>query len=254
MKCGRAAPCFCRSIWSTTPSSRPSRRAPRQHRAPVPHRLGRLFASIRCARWRAPPEPGGRPSNWTMGAKISVDSATMMNKGLELIEAHHLFGLAAEQIEILVHPESIVHSLVAFRDGSASPSSVCPTCAYRSPTRSAGPIASRRRPPPRPGRDRSAQLRAAGRAVSRAGAGACGARARRHGADRAQRRQRGRRGAFLATPDRLSRHRRDRRGDARRLRVWQTGRITAYSCHRRRGAPHGPRPDRRPPAAAAAGL
>ena len=56
--------------------------------------------------------------NWTMGAKISVDSATMMNKGLELIEAHHLFGLAAEQIAILVHPESIVHSLVAFRDGS----------------------------------------------------------------------------------------------------------------------------------------
>ena len=50
--------------------------------------------------------------NWSMGAKISVDSATMMNKGLELIEAHHLFGLAADQIEILVHPESIVHSLV----------------------------------------------------------------------------------------------------------------------------------------------
>jgi 1-deoxy-D-xylulose-5-phosphate reductoisomerase len=56
--------------------------------------------------------------NWSMGAKISVDSATMMNKGLELIEAHHLFGLAPEHIEILVHPESIVHSLVAFRDGS----------------------------------------------------------------------------------------------------------------------------------------
>jgi 1-deoxy-D-xylulose-5-phosphate reductoisomerase len=56
--------------------------------------------------------------NWTMGAKISVDSATMMNKGLELIEAHHLFGLAPERIEILVHPESIVHSLVAFHDGS----------------------------------------------------------------------------------------------------------------------------------------
>ena len=56
--------------------------------------------------------------NWAMGAKISVDSATMMNKGLELIEAHHLFGLAPEHIEILVHPESIVHSLVAFRDGS----------------------------------------------------------------------------------------------------------------------------------------
>jgi len=56
--------------------------------------------------------------NWAMGAKISVDSATMMNKGLELIEAHHLFGLPEERIEILVHPESIVHSLVAFRDGS----------------------------------------------------------------------------------------------------------------------------------------
>ena len=56
--------------------------------------------------------------NWSMGAKISVDSATMMNKGLELIEAHHLFGLDPDQIEILVHPESIVHSLVAFRDGS----------------------------------------------------------------------------------------------------------------------------------------
>ena len=56
--------------------------------------------------------------NWRMGAKISVDSATMMNKGLELIEAYHLFGLAPERIEILVHPESIVHSLVAFRDGS----------------------------------------------------------------------------------------------------------------------------------------
>jgi 1-deoxy-D-xylulose-5-phosphate reductoisomerase len=56
--------------------------------------------------------------NWTMGAKISVDSATMMNKGLEVIEAHHLFGIPAAQIEILVHPESIVHSLVAFQDGS----------------------------------------------------------------------------------------------------------------------------------------
>jgi 1-deoxy-D-xylulose-5-phosphate reductoisomerase len=56
--------------------------------------------------------------NWAMGSKISVDSATMMNKGLELIEAHHLFGLGEERIEILIHPESIVHSLVAFEDGS----------------------------------------------------------------------------------------------------------------------------------------
>jgi 1-deoxy-D-xylulose-5-phosphate reductoisomerase len=56
--------------------------------------------------------------NWSMGAKISVDSATRMNKGLELIEAHHLFGLAAERIEVLIHPQSVVHSLVAYVDGS----------------------------------------------------------------------------------------------------------------------------------------
>ena len=59
-----------------------------------------------------------RHPNWAMGAKISVDSATMMNKGLELIEAHHLFDLPAERIEILVHPQSVVHSLVAYVDGS----------------------------------------------------------------------------------------------------------------------------------------
>jgi 1-deoxy-D-xylulose-5-phosphate reductoisomerase len=56
--------------------------------------------------------------NWSMGAKISVDSATMMNKGLELIEAKHLFGLPAEKIEIVVHPQSVIHSLVAYIDGS----------------------------------------------------------------------------------------------------------------------------------------
>lgn len=55
---------------------------------------------------------------WAMGRKISVDSATMMNKGLEVIEAHWLFGAPAEQIEVLVHPQSIVHSLVEYRDGS----------------------------------------------------------------------------------------------------------------------------------------
>ncbi len=56
--------------------------------------------------------------NWTMGAKITIDSATLMNKGLEMIEAKWLFGLTNEQIEVIVHPESIVHSLVQFRDGS----------------------------------------------------------------------------------------------------------------------------------------
>jgi len=56
--------------------------------------------------------------NWEMGAKISVDSATMMNKGLELIEAHFLFDLPEERIEILIHPQSVIHSLVGYADGS----------------------------------------------------------------------------------------------------------------------------------------
>ena len=55
---------------------------------------------------------------WSMGPKISVDSATLMNKGLEVIEAHHLFGVAPADIRVLVHPQSLVHSLVAFVDGS----------------------------------------------------------------------------------------------------------------------------------------
>ncbi len=56
--------------------------------------------------------------NWTMGAKITIDSATLMNKGLEMIEAKWLFGLKNEQIDVVVHPQSIVHSLVQFTDGS----------------------------------------------------------------------------------------------------------------------------------------
>lgn len=56
--------------------------------------------------------------NWTMGAKISIDSATMMNKGLEIIEAHHLFAVPEERISVLVHPQSVVHSLVRYIDGS----------------------------------------------------------------------------------------------------------------------------------------
>jgi 1-deoxy-D-xylulose-5-phosphate reductoisomerase len=56
--------------------------------------------------------------NWSMGPKVTIDSATLMNKGLEVIEAHHLFSLPSEQIDVLVHPQSIVHSLVEFCDGS----------------------------------------------------------------------------------------------------------------------------------------
>jgi 1-deoxy-D-xylulose-5-phosphate reductoisomerase len=56
--------------------------------------------------------------NWSMGAKITIDSATMMNKGLEVIEAHYLFGLPSEKIDIIVHPQSIVHGIVEYCDGS----------------------------------------------------------------------------------------------------------------------------------------
>jgi 1-deoxy-D-xylulose-5-phosphate reductoisomerase len=64
------------------------------------------------------PEQAVKHPNWAMGAKISVDSATMMNKGLELIEAYHLFQLGDDRIDIVVHPQSIVHGLVVYRDGS----------------------------------------------------------------------------------------------------------------------------------------
>ena len=66
----------------------------------------------------ATPEQAVAHPNWTMGAKISVDSASLMNKGLELIEAHFLFGLPPERIEVLIHPQSVVHSLVEYIDGS----------------------------------------------------------------------------------------------------------------------------------------
>jgi len=64
------------------------------------------------------PEQALKHPNWNMGKKITIDSATMMNKGLELIEAMHLFGISPDQIEIIIHPESIVHSMVEFKDGS----------------------------------------------------------------------------------------------------------------------------------------
>lgn len=66
----------------------------------------------------ATPEQAIAHPNWSMGAKISVDSASMVNKGLEVIEAHHLFGLSADKIDVMVHPQSIVHSMVQYRDGS----------------------------------------------------------------------------------------------------------------------------------------
>jgi 1-deoxy-D-xylulose-5-phosphate reductoisomerase len=67
---------------------------------------------------QATPAEAVRHPNWSMGAKISVDSATMMNKGLEFIEAWHLFPVGVERLRILIHPQSIIHSMVEYRDGS----------------------------------------------------------------------------------------------------------------------------------------
>lgn len=72
------------------------------------------------------PEQALRHPNWTMGPKITIDSATLMNKGLEIIEACHLFNLPADQVEVLVHPQSIIHALVEYADGSVLAHLGCP--------------------------------------------------------------------------------------------------------------------------------
>jgi len=93
----------------------------------------------------ASPEQAIAHPNWSMGAKISVDSATMMNKGLEMIEAAYLFAMPAEKIEVLVHPQSVIHSLVEFQDGSTlaqlgPPDMRAPiACAFAWPDRLAWP-------------------------------------------------------------------------------------------------------------------
>lgn len=74
-------------------------------------------ASAEFIRSATPAQAVAHP-NWSMGAKISVDSATLMNKGLELIEAHYLFGLPSERLDIIIHPQSVIHSMVEFIDGS----------------------------------------------------------------------------------------------------------------------------------------
>ncbi|MEX2536497.1 MAG: 1-deoxy-D-xylulose-5-phosphate reductoisomerase [Trueperaceae bacterium] len=68
--------------------------------------------------WSVTPKQALAHPNWTMGAKVSVDSATLFNKGLEVLEAHFLFGVPLERIEVVIHPQSLIHGLVRFRDGS----------------------------------------------------------------------------------------------------------------------------------------
>ena len=94
---------------------------------PAPGRVSRIILTASGGPFRTWSREQMRPvtpaqavkhPNWSMGAKISVDSATMMNKGLELIEAHHLFPVGADKLEVLVHPQSVVHSMVEYIDGS----------------------------------------------------------------------------------------------------------------------------------------
>jgi 1-deoxy-D-xylulose-5-phosphate reductoisomerase len=79
---------------------------------------GPLYRRPREDQDRVTPEEALAHPTWRMGRKITVDSATLMNKALEVIEAHHLFGLAADEIAVLVHPESVVHAMVEYADGS----------------------------------------------------------------------------------------------------------------------------------------
>ena len=74
----------------------------------------------------ARPEQALNHPNWSMGPKVTIDSATLMNKGLELLEAHHLFALTPDQLDVLIHPQSIVHCLVHMSDGSVLAQMACP--------------------------------------------------------------------------------------------------------------------------------
>src|SRR6201997_434214 len=107
------------AIFQCLPSGTVSGRAPPGlRRVPLPASGGPFRDTPAEALTTVTPEAACAHPNWVMGRKISVDSATLMNKGLELIEACFLFGLPPAQVEIVVHPQSIVHSMVEYLDGS----------------------------------------------------------------------------------------------------------------------------------------
>ncbi len=198
----------------------------------------------------ATPDEACAHPNWVMGRKISVDSATMMNKGLEVIEAHWLFGLPAEMIDVVVHPESVIHSLVEYVDGSVLAQLGNPD--MRTPIAQALAYPDRVETGSRP-----ARTGAAGRAhVRDAGSWSFPVpearlrRASRRGCrtGRAQRRERGGGRGVLERPHPLHRHRRGvrggpravsgaRRGNARRStrRGYRGARVHAGPVRARRG-------------------
>ena len=128
------------------------------------------------------PEEALAHPTWEMGGRITIDSATLMNKGFEMIEAHHLFGVPYERIDVVVHRQSIVHSLVHLNDGASLAHLGYPDMRVPISYALHRPGARRRRrADPGPGERRRAQLRAAGRGHLRLPAP--GARGRRGGGD-----------------------------------------------------------------------
>ena len=111
----------CRSTASIRPSSRPwrARTSRRSSGSSSPPRAARSATGAPSNWPRATPEQAVAHPNWSMGQRITIDSARLFNKALELIETKEFFGVAPDRIEVLVHPQSIVHALVGFRDGGA---------------------------------------------------------------------------------------------------------------------------------------
>jgi 1-deoxy-D-xylulose-5-phosphate reductoisomerase len=106
------------AIFQCLPGGRPDLRASGVRRLILTASGGPFRGRSRAELAAITPEQACKHPNWVMGRKISVDSATLMNKGLEVIEAHHLFNAPADAIEVLVHPQSLVHSMVDYEDGS----------------------------------------------------------------------------------------------------------------------------------------
>jgi len=106
------------AIFQCLPGGRPDLRASGVRRLILTASGGPFRGRTRAQLTDITPEQACKHPNWVMGRKISVDSATLMNKGLEVIEAHHLFGAPAEAIDVVVHPQSLIHSMVEYDDGS----------------------------------------------------------------------------------------------------------------------------------------
>ena len=179
-------------------------------------RLGRAFRGRTRAELAGvtPDEALAHPT-WNMGPKITVDSATLANKGLELIEAHFLFDLDYNQIEVVIHPTSTVHALVRFRDGAALAHLGYPDMRVPISFALTYPDRARRRWHRSTSRRPDARVRAARpRDVSAACPGPPGRRARRHLPVRLQRGERSRGGGLPRGTPVVPRDRRDRRGNS----------------------------------------